>query len=212
VFAGPAMLAVADGVGQTTEALDAATAVIGHISHLPQDGSWPGPGALAGLPDKLTNVLATNRVYGDSTLALAALGADGRLWVFTLGDSRVVVVRRRNLVFASRPHNQLALDHLLDPYGHPDPRAGATLLRSCQNHWRGADIALLSAQPGDLVAVFSDGLEAALGMAGIWRCLREADSPAGAMGGLRDRLGDARLRDNTSVALAAVNMERPTDA
>jgi protein phosphatase len=216
-WAGPALAAVADGVGGNVGgAVAAALAVDGLACTL---GGQPRDDAEAAIRSA---VEAANALLGEmvrrtpeltgmaTTLTAAALDRRGRLALAHVGDSRAYLLRDGDLVRLTRDHT--VVQGLVDAGVISAEEASSHPLRSIvlrTLHGRDGDAALVErsvheVRPGDRLLVCSDGLSGIVPSAVLRSVLAGEASPSGAV---RRALGAALAagaRDDVTAVVADV--------
>jgi serine/threonine protein phosphatase PrpC len=167
-YAGPRLLAVADGMGGHAAGEVASAAAISALSRLNDD--VPGTDLLDALADAVTDanhtlhsmVVADPSFEGMGTTLTAMLWSDGRVALCHIGDSRAYLLRDRQ--FHQITHDHTLVQTLVDE-GRISPDDVAThpqrsmLLRALDGRADvEPDLTLLEAQLGDRYLLCSDGL------------------------------------------------------
>ncbi|MCL2780256.1 MAG: protein phosphatase 2C domain-containing protein [Actinomycetia bacterium] len=159
--AGDLFIVVSDGMGARPEAGPAAQAVVDGFAQFARAVPPAAiPDGLLGLPADLVRRLGGQPSALGATLAGAVLEPDGRLWLVTVGDSRVLLLRGHQLVYASQLDNAAAVAARMG-YESTDPAAEHRLER----YLAAADgdptptIALVQARAGDVVVAVTDGVD-----------------------------------------------------
>jgi serine/threonine protein phosphatase PrpC len=220
VFAGPRLVAVADGVGGAAAGEVASRLAIDAVAHL------AGRRVDAPLPDALADAVAeANATIGfvascrpllagmSTTLTAVALADDGGYVLANVGDSRMYLLRDGELSQLSRDDSlvQLLIDQgrLTDAEarGHPQRSVVTEALDGAPR--ARAATATFEARAGDRLLLCSDGLSDVLDDDAIARGLREPSRERCAERLVAEALA-AGARDNVSVVVADV-VERPDD-
>lgn len=163
-YVGERWLVVADGAGSHPAARDVADHVVEHYGDLAQTApAHLIEDALASAPQKLGSTLASAGIEDASTVVAAVLDDTGHLWLSSVGDSRLLVVREGQIIAQNALHNERAaflLQHTntIPPYG-----SDAILTRFiAAGESYAADTVSLQARADDVVLLLSDGVEGAL--------------------------------------------------
>jgi len=157
---------VADGAGSdpTTATLAYAAAQV-WVDLAGTDGQQDMATALLRAPEVSGDVLAARGLSHATTLAGAFLDDRDRLWVTTVGDTRVVVLREGSFLLVSRPHNRAAEMALRLPEDSVPVEATAVLTRFVSAGESAVpDVSVLLPRTADVVVVMSDGVDAVLGL------------------------------------------------
>ncbi len=220
-YAGPRLLAVADGMGGHAAGEVASSVVIGTISQLDEDTPSRDllnvlQAAVATANDHLRQMVAADsELEGMGTTLTAMLWSGGRLALAHVGDSRAYLLR--DGIF-----HQLTKDHTLvqslvdegrlapEDVGHHPQRS--MLLRALDGRVAvEPDISVREAQLGDRYLLCSDGLSGVVSDETLAQTLR-AREPQAAI----DALVDLALRgggpDNITCIVADVVEEGPAEA
>ena len=220
-FAGPHLVAVADGVGGNVGGAVASSLV---VDVLTDTAPWSLPGPL---DDRLAEaVLAANAALGRAAAAtpglagmattLTAVALVGALLVVAhVGDSRAYLLREGRLQQLTK--DQTVVQSLVDSGLVPPGRAHTHPLRSVLlGALHGADddarhlaVSSCPARPGDRVLVCSDGLSGVVERAMLERVLTEQRRPAEAATRLVRAALAGGTHDNVTVTVADV---RPAPA
>jgi cell division protein FtsW (lipid II flippase)/serine/threonine protein phosphatase PrpC len=214
VYAGPRLLAVADGMGGHAAGEVASAVAIASLAPLDEDA--PGADLLAALKEAADSanahlrdmVLADSALRGMGTTLVALLFSGGRLGLLHVGDSRCYLLRDGELTQITHDHTlvqQLIDDGRIteeDASTHPQRSVITRVLDG-----RGdveLDLSVRAARAGDRYLVCSDGLT---GPVGSNETLREALSMPDPQDAV-DRLVQLALRgggpDNVTVIVADV--------
>ncbi|HEY0187767.1 MAG TPA: protein phosphatase 2C domain-containing protein [Cellulomonas sp.] len=203
---GERFVAVADGAGDDLSAAVAADVAVQVWAQ--QADSLDSAGTLHGLlgaPAAVARALTAQGLRSSTTYAGAFLDSDGLVWLTSVGDSRVLLVRRGEVLAVSRPHNRAAEAALTGTDHVPTPQEAVTLTRSVScDRPDVPDVAVLAGQPGDLLVVATDGIDTELALHRLVRVLAAGSDPQD----LADRLV-AEVRgvpdaDNASCVVARV--------
>jgi len=177
-YVGDRWLVVADGAGSHAAAREAADHVVEHYGDLARKApAHLMAQALAAAPLALGDNLARAGIEDASTVVAAVIDDAEQLWLSSVGDSRLIVVREGQIIGVNTLHNEKAaflLEHTntLPPYG-----SDAILTRFIAAGEKYApDTITLQALPDDVVLLLSDGVEAAIGLDQI-RTTVEATGP-----------------------------------
>src|ERR1700727_589986 len=167
-YAGPRLLAVADGMGGHAAGEVASAAAISALSRLDEDA--PGTDLLDALADAVIDanhtlhnmVVADPSFEGMGTTLTAMLWSDGRVALCHIGDSRAYMLRDREFHQITRDHT--LVQSLLDE-GRISPDEAAThpqrslILRALDSRTDAEpDLSLREALAGDRYLLCSDGL------------------------------------------------------
>jgi protein phosphatase len=216
-WAGPALAAVADGVGGNVGgavaaalAVDALACALGGQSRDDAEGAIRSAveaanallGETAGRTPELTGMA--------TTLTAAALDRRGRLALAHVGDSRAYVLRDGDLVRLTRDHT--LVQGLVDARVISAEEALSHPLRSIvvrTLHGRDGDVALVErsrhqVRPGDRLLVCSDGLSGVVPSAVLRSVLADEASPAGAVRRALRAALDAGAQDDVTAVVADV--------
>ncbi|ABM10054.1 serine/threonine protein phosphatase PrpC [Pseudarthrobacter sp. PvP004] len=163
-YVGKRWLVVADGAGSHASARDVADRVVDHYGDLAQTAPARSIGdALASAPKDLGTTLSHVGLEDASTVVAALLDDADQLWLSSVGDSRLLVVREGQIIATNALHNAkadflLAHNNTLPPFG-----ADAVLTRYiAAGEGYPADTFSLQAQADDVVLLLSDGVEGAV--------------------------------------------------
>lgn len=175
-YIGQRWLVVADGAGSHAAARDVSDHVVEHYGDLAQ--SAPPhlmADALATAPQSLSASLARAGIEDASTVVAAVLDDAGQLWLSSVGDSRLLVVRDGQIIATNSLHNQRAaflLDHPDDvpPYGSD----GMLTRFIAAGETFPADTISLEPRSDDVVLLLSDGVEGALDLEQIRSAVQAA--------------------------------------
>jgi protein phosphatase len=180
-YAGPRLLAVADGMGGHAAGEVASAAAISTLSRL--DDGVPGPDLLDALADAVTDanhtlhamVAADPSFEGMGTTLTAMLWSDGRVALCHIGDSRAYLLRDGQ--FHQITHDHTLVQTLVDE-GRISPDDVAThpqrsmLLRALDGRADvEPDLTLLEAQLGDRYLLCSDGLSGVVSEETLYKTL-----------------------------------------
>jgi len=221
-FAGPRLLAVADGMGGHA-AGEVASKVAIH-SLMPLDDDAPGADILGALRDALEDANATLRdmvaadraLEGMGTTVTALLSSGRRLGLVHIGDSRAYLLRAGELARITRDHTYV--QELLDA-GQISEEDIAThpqrslILRALNGEQViDPELRVREAVAGDRYLLCSDGLTGVVSDTTLKEVLRDTPAPADAV----DRLVELALKgggpDNISVIVADVVEHGPESA
>jgi PPM family protein phosphatase len=212
-YAGPRLLAVADGMGGYEAGEVASAAVISTVAPLDQQ-----PMPESELIDALATAVATAkqalRRIVDSDPAVGSMGTTltAMLWagdsaaICHIGDSRAYLVRDGDLYQIT--HDHTFVQALIDQ-GRIKPEEAAThpqrslLLRALDGRTDAdPDLSMLTAQPGDRYLLCSDGLPVAVSDDTILQALVAAPEPADAVHALIDLAIQGGAPDNVTCIVA----------
>ncbi|RFA10784.1 hypothetical protein B7R54_17410 [Subtercola boreus] len=154
------VVVLADGAGAGADARQAADFVVNHYASfddITSDGVIEG---LLDAPRSIGAQLQGVECVAGSTAAAAVLDGSARLWLSTLGDSRIVVVRQGRIVHLSRLHNRAAALRESEPTAVVPPGAASSLTRMIASGRDDVpDVSVLTAREGDQVILLSDGAD-----------------------------------------------------
>ncbi|GAB3310010.1 protein phosphatase [Epidermidibacterium keratini] len=211
VFAGPRLLAVADGMGGHVGGEVASKVVIAAIEYLDEDD--PGGDMLEALrqavdtgTDDLRHVVDDNPDLDGMGTTLTALLFNGkRIGVCHVGDSRAYLLRDDELTQIT--HDDTFVQALLDEGRITEEEASvhpqrSVILRALNGMHVDPDLSMREGRPGDRYLLCSDGLSSFVSAERIGKVLRSSASPSEAA----DQLIDFALRaggpDNITVIVA----------
>jgi protein phosphatase len=219
-YAGPRLLAVADGMGGAAAGEVASSVTIAHLSELDDDA--PGTDLLAALRDKaesandeLHEIVRENRALeGMGTTMTALLWDGGRLGLAHVGDSRAYLYRGGELHRITRDHTfvqELVDEGRISPDEVSTHPQRSLLTRVLDGRTEPElDLSLREVRAGDRYLICSDGLSGVVSEETIAETLAERD-PQTAV----DRLIDLALRgggpDNVTCVVADLIDGPPTD-
>jgi PPM family protein phosphatase len=212
VYAGPRLLAVADGMGGHAAGDVASKVVIAALQHLDDDA--PSGDLLQALreavfegSEHLREVIRdAPQLEGMGTTLTAILFAGGRLALCHVGDSRAYLVRDGQL--SQITHDDTFVQTLIDDgritveeANHHPQRS--LLLRALNGQEVEPDLSMREARAGDRYLLCSDGLSGVVSEETLAEALKDPDPEATA-----DRLIELALRsggpDNVTVIVADV--------
>jgi protein phosphatase len=212
VYAGPRLLALADGMGGHAAGEVASKVVIAALA--PLDDDEPGDDLLRQLGDAvvagngaISELVASDPdLEGMGTTLTAVLFAGSRLGLVHIGDSRAYLLREGTV--SQITHDDTFVQSLIDE-GRITPDQAAThpqrslLLRALTGHEVDPSLAVREARPGDRYLLCSDGLSGVVSDETLAENLRIPDPQACA-----DRLIELALRgggpDNVTCIVADV--------
>ncbi|XVV03881.1 PP2C family protein-serine/threonine phosphatase [Actinosynnema sp. CA-248983] len=212
VYAGPRLLALADGMGGHAAGEVASKVVIAALA--PLDDDEPGDDLLGQLRDAVIagNGAISELVQSDpdldgmGTTLTAVLFAGTRLGMVHIGDSRAYMMR--NGSFTQITHDDTFVQSLIDE-GRITEEEAAThpqrslLLRALTGHEVEPRLMVREARPGDRYLLCSDGLSGVVSMETLEEAIRIPDPQACA-----DRMIELALKgggpDNVTVVVADV--------
>jgi protein phosphatase len=212
VYAGPRLLAVADGMGGHAAGDVASKVVIAALEHL--DDDTPSGDMLQSLrqavfegSEHLREVIRESpQLEGMGTTLTAILFAGGRLALCHVGDSRAYLVR--DGVLSQITHDDTFVQTLIDD-GRITPEEANThpqrslLLRALNGQDVEPDLSMREARDGDRYLLCSDGLSGVVSEETLAEALKDPDPESTA-----DRLIELALRsggpDNVTVIVADV--------
>jgi protein phosphatase len=212
VYAGPRLLALADGMGGHAAGEVASKVVIAALA--PLDDDEPGDDLLSQLHDATAqgNSAISELVAGDpdldgmGTTLTAVLFAGNRLGIAHIGDSRAYLMRDGQLTQIT--HDDTFVQSLIDEgritaeeaASHPQR---SLLLRALTGHDFEPSLNIREARPGDRYLLCSDGLSSVVSSETLAEALRIPDPRSCA-----DRLIELALRgggpDNVTCVVADV--------
>jgi serine/threonine protein phosphatase PrpC len=212
VYAGPRLLAVADGMGGHAAGDVASKVVIAALEHLDDDA--PSGDMLQALrravfdgSEHLREVIRESpQLEGMGTTLTAILFAGGRLALCHVGDSRAYLMR--DGVMSQITHDDTFVQTLIDDgritaeeaNSHPQR---SLLLRALNGQEVEPDLSMREARAGDRYLLCSDGLSGVVSEETLAEALKDPDPQATA-----DRLIELALRsgapDNVTVIVADV--------
>ncbi|MEU3649996.1 PP2C family serine/threonine-protein phosphatase [Lentzea sp. NPDC034063] len=212
VYAGPRLLAVADGMGGHAAGEVASKVVIASLAHV--DDDEPGDDLLGKLRDAVASgngaiselVTSDPDLEGMGTTLTAILFAGNRLGLVHIGDSRAYLLREGS--FAQITHDDTFVQSLIDE-GRITPDEAAThpqrslLLRALTGHDFEPSLTVREARAGDRFLLCSDGLSGVVSLETLDEAIRIPDPQACA-----DRMIELALKgggpDNVTVIVADV--------
>ncbi|CCG01045.1 PP2C family protein-serine/threonine phosphatase [Blastococcus saxobsidens] len=212
VYAGPRLLAVADGMGGHAAGDVASKVVIAALEHL--DDDTPSGDMLQALrssvfegSEHLREVIRESpQLEGMGTTLTAILFAGGRLALCHVGDSRAYLMRDGE--FTQITHDDTFVQTLIDD-GRITPEEAnhhpqrSLLLRALNGQEVEPDLSMREARAGDRYLLCSDGLSGVVSEETLAAALKDPDPEATA-----DRLVELALRsggpDNITVIVADV--------
>jgi serine/threonine protein phosphatase PrpC len=214
-YAGPHLLAVADGMGGYEAGEVASAAVISTVAPLDQK-AMPESELIDALAGAVTTAKQTLRRIVDSdptvgsmgTTLTAMLWAGGSAAICHIGDSRAYLVRDGDLYQITRDHT--FVQALIDQ-GRIQPEEAAThpqrslLLRALDGRTDAdPDLSMLDAQVGDRYLICSDGLPVAVSDEQILQALVSVGEPTDAVLALIDLAIRGGAPDNVTCIVADV--------
>jgi protein phosphatase len=212
VYAGPRLLAVADGMGGHAAGDVASKVVIAALEHLDEDA--PSGDMLQALREAVFDgsehlrevIRESPQLEGMGTTLTAVLFAGGRIALCHVGDSRAYLLR--DGVFAQITHDDTFVQTLIDD-GRITPEEAnhhpqrSLLLRALNGQDVDPDLSMREARAGDRYLLCSDGLSGVVSEETLAEALRDPDPQSTA-----DRLVELALRsggpDNITVIVADV--------
>lgn len=212
VYAGPRLLAVADGMGGHAAGEVASKVVIASLAHV--DDDEPGDDLLGKLRDAVASgngaiselVTSDPDLEGMGTTLTAILFAGNRLGLVHIGDSRAYLLREGS--FAQITHDDTFVQSLIDE-GRITQDEAAThpqrslLLRALTGHDFEPSLTVREARAGDRFLLCSDGLSGVVSLETLDEAIRIPDPQACA-----DRMIELALKgggpDNVTVIVADV--------
>ncbi|WP_019856103.1 PP2C family protein-serine/threonine phosphatase [Actinopolyspora mortivallis] len=221
VYAGPRLLAIADGMGGHAAGEVASKVVIAALA--PLDDDEPGDdllghlhGAMLSGNNAISELVASDPdLDGMGTTLTAILFAGSKLGLIHIGDSRAYQVRNGELTQIT--HDDTFVQSLIDEGRITEEEAAShpqrsLLLRALTGHEVEPSLAVREARAGDRYLLCSDGLSSVVSEETISEALRIDDPQQSA-----DRLIELALRgggpDNVTVIVAdVVDVEFGDDA
>src|SRR5919205_1670569 len=212
VYAGPRLLAVADGMGGHAAGDVASKVVIAALEHLDEDA--PSGDMLQALREAVFDgsehlrevIRESPQLEGMGTTLTAILFAGGRLALCHVGDSRAYLLRDGEL--SQITHDDTFVQTLIDD-GRITPEEAnshpqrSLLLRALNGQDVEPDLSMRDARAGDRYLLCSDGLSGVVSFDTLAQAMRNPDPQATA-----DRLIELALRgggpDNITVIVADV--------
>jgi protein phosphatase len=212
VYAGPRLLAVADGMGGHAAGDVASKVVIAALEHL--DDDTPSGDLLQQLREAVFDgsehlrevIRESPQLEGMGTTLTAILFAGGRLGLCHVGDSRAYLVRDGQL--SQITHDDTFVQTLIDD-GRITPEEAnshpqrSLLLRALNGQEVEPDLSMREARAGDRYLLCSDGLSGVVSEETLAEALQDPDPQSTA-----DRLIELALRsggpDNITVIVADV--------
>ncbi|MBA8827632.1 protein phosphatase [Saccharopolyspora lacisalsi] len=221
VYAGPRLLALADGMGGHAAGEVASKVVIAALA--PLDDDEPGDDLLGDLRDAMVSgnsaisdlVASDPELDGMGTTLTAVLFAGSRLGLVHVGDSRAYMVRDGEL--SQITHDDTFVQSLIDEGRITEEEAAnhpqrSLLLRALTGHEIEPSLTVREARAGDRYLLCSDGLSSVVSEETIAEALRISDPQQCA-----DRMIELALKgggpDNVTVIVAdVVDVEFGNDA
>ncbi|MGN6794759.1 MAG: PP2C family protein-serine/threonine phosphatase [Streptosporangiaceae bacterium] len=214
-YAGPHLLAVADGMGGYEAGEVASAAVISTVAPLDQKAMQESElidalaGAVATAKQALRRIVDSDPTVGSmGTTLTAMLWAGGSAAICHIGDSRAYLVRDGDLYQITRDHT--FVQALIDQ-GRIQPEEAAThpqrslLLRALDGRTDAdPDLSMLDAQAGDRYLICSDGLPVAVSDEQILQALVAVTEPTDAVLALIDLAIRGGAPDNVTCIVADV--------
>ncbi len=212
VYAGPRLLAVADGMGGHAAGDVASKVVIAALEHLDDDA--PSGDMLQALREAVFDgsehlrevIRESPQLEGMGTTLTAVLFAGGRIALCHVGDSRAYLLR--DGVFTQITHDDTFVQTLIDD-GRITPEEAnhhpqrSLLLRALNGQDVDPDLSMREARAGDRYLLCSDGLSGVVSEETLAEALKDPDPQSTA-----DRLVELALRsggpDNITVIVADV--------
>jgi serine/threonine protein phosphatase PrpC len=212
VYAGPRLLAVADGMGGHAAGDVASKVVIAALEHLDDDA--PSGDLLQALRQAVFDgnehlrevIREAPHLEGMGTTLTAVLFAGGRLGLCHVGDSRAYLLRDDE--FSQITHDDTFVQSLIDDGRITEEEANShpqrsLLLRALNGQDVEPDLSMRDARAGDRYLLCSDGLSGVVTFETIASAIRDPDPQATA-----DRLIELALRsggpDNITCIVADV--------
>jgi protein phosphatase len=221
MYAGPRLLAVADGMGGHAAGEVASRVAIESVA--PLDDDSPGADLIGSLRDAVETasgylqdmVAADSALEGMGTTLTAVLFAGQRLGLVHIGDSRAYLLRDGQL--SQITHDHTLVQHLVDE-GRITPEEAHThpqrsmITRSLTGHGElELDLSIREVRAGDRYLLCSDGLSGPVSEETLAETLRSAADPQQACEQLIELALRAGGPDNVSAIVADV-VEADVDA
>ena len=218
-YAGPRLLAVADGMGGHAAGEVASSLTIASIAEL--DSEQPSGDMLTALASAVTTanarlqekIIANPAVEGMGTTLTALLWDDGQAAVCHIGDSRGYLLRDGEIYQITHDHTlvQSLVDEgrisADDVSTHPQR---SLLLRALDGRSVAEpDLSVHDSLPGDRYLLCSDGLTTVVSAAAIRGALSAPGDPEQAVSRLIDLANEAGGPDNIACVVADVTEQRP---
>ncbi|TNC27287.1 MerR family transcriptional regulator [Amycolatopsis alkalitolerans] len=207
-YAGPHLLAVADGFGAESEEHLASAAAIDALK--PLDATVPAGQLLNALSDAVESAGSAVRELGENvgTTLTAMLWSGSQLALVHIGDSRVYLLREGQLSQITQDHT--VVQSMIDE-GRLTPAEAAShpqraLLVKALHGGEAAqpDVELRDAEPGDRYLLCSDGLYTALTFEALREIVTGIPDPAAAVRELVERANRGGGADNVACVVADV--------
>ncbi|ROV66926.1 MerR family transcriptional regulator [Streptomyces globisporus] len=225
-FAGPRLLAVADGFGEGGAEASAAAIEALKPSTWGREGALSAADLLNALEDTADSAARAVREAvapcaapdGSGTTLTAMLWTGSRLGLVHIGDSRAYLLRGGELFRITHDHSlvqSMIDDGSLSPEEAASHPAPALLLKALVGEARPAavpvasrpDVRLREAQAGDRYLLCSDGLSTVVDTADLRAAVVTADDPQEAVRRLVDLAREAGGPDNVACVVADVVVE-----
>jgi PPM family protein phosphatase len=212
-YAGPRLLAVADGFGGDGRGAPASAAVIAALR--PLDTDVPAGDLLTALDEAVRDADAAlariarddPAMEGAGSTVTALLWSGSRLGLAHVGDCRAYVLRDGALFQITHDHTHV--QSLIDE-GRLTPEEAVShpqrslLMRALQGTGVAADLRLREARPRDRYLLCSDGLSTVVSVPAVRAALTTATDPDDAVRRLVDLANDAGGPDNVTCVVADV--------
>ena len=220
VYAGPRLLAIADGMGGPAAGEVASKIVIGALEGLdadrtPRDLIGALRDSVRDANERLSAAVAEDSdLDGMGTTLTALRFAGGQVGLVHVGDSRAYLLRGGQL--SQITHDDTYVQYLVDsgkltPDEAKDHPRKSVILRALRGAEVEPDVSVREARAGDRYMLCTDGLSDVVSTETIFETLQLADPQESA-----DRLVELALRgggpDNVTVLVADVVEARPGDA
>ncbi|CNE73654.1 Ser/Thr phosphatase [Mycobacterium tuberculosis] len=210
-FAGPRLLAVADGMGGHPHGDVASRTAVTTVAGLPL-GDDPAAALAAGVAEvaaRLDDLGARDPGLAGMGTTLTAMAFDGRGFaVAHIGDSRAYLLRGGDLFQLTRDHTmvQALVDGgQLTPEEAADHPRGSVLVRALQSGGSGEpDLFRHDARPGDRYLLCSDGVSGFVPPDAIRAAMAEEAGPADVAARLIGLANEAGGHDNITCVVADV--------
>jgi PPM family protein phosphatase len=192
-------------MGSDAAAATAAELVVASYAALSTDADNDVVTSLLTLPNSIVADMAAKQLTAGSTAAVALLDSDGRLWLSTIGDSRIIVVRGLELLHASPIDNDAALASTLG-LAVTDPLAEHRLSRYLAAGTANCTptVSVFEAQLADVIVVMTDGVERSITPFGITALVAGAQGPGSLVAAILSEAERIGFSDNATCVVAHV--------
>ncbi|PPG17173.1 hypothetical protein C5D36_04705 [Rathayibacter sp. AY1C6] len=162
---GPRWAVVADGAGEDERARPAADTAVDYYTDLHDYEAQAFPAAFLDAPRKIRDRLLNKGNPIGTTAVAAILGPGELLWLTSVGDSLIALLRGGSILHLSRPHNRANEQYALDSSARPESAASTSLTRMLSARAVFApDVSVVVPCDGDIVLAVSDGVYGPLGL------------------------------------------------